>query len=79
MADSPPIYVGYMSMPVGVRRAVRAALLTLVIVMVGSAALIASGQRDPGPAVWDTSTVRSWTSTSAGAACAVSLGSGSGS
>lgn len=63
MADRPPIYVGYMSMPLGVRRAVRAALLTLVIVMVGSAALIASGQRDPGPAVWDTSSVRSWTGT----------------
>ncbi len=63
MADPPPIYVGYMQMPRSVRRAVRSVMLTLVIVMVGSAALIASGQRDPGPAVWDTTSVQSWTGT----------------
>jgi hypothetical protein len=46
-------YVGYMPMPARHRRFVRGLLGVLLLLTLATAALIASQQRDPGPAVWN--------------------------
>lgn len=47
-------YVGYLATPPRLARWVRIAAGALLFMMAGSAALIASAQRDPGSARWDT-------------------------
>lgn len=56
-------YVGYLAMPSGYKRAVRAIVGCMIGVVIGSAAAIAFAQRDPGAAVWDTSNIERFTGT----------------
>lgn len=48
-------YVGYLSMPTGYKRFIRVIVGCFAGVVIGSAAAIAFAQRNPGAAVWDTS------------------------
>ena len=55
-----PFYVGYMPLP-GAHRLFLLVCVPLVLVtLVGAAAAIAISQRDPGQAIWDLTTQRSW-------------------
>lgn len=52
MPDEPPIYVGYLPIPSRHRRLLAMLLPTLLLLAVGAGAVIATAQRNPGPAVW---------------------------
>jgi len=57
----PGFYVGYLTLPPRDRSVLRVLVPALVVVFGALAALVASAQRDPGPAVWDTGQARTWT------------------
>lgn len=61
MPDGPPIYVGYLRLPARHRRFVVGAAAVLVCLFVLVAGVIASSQRDPGDAVWETGHEQAWT------------------
>lgn len=50
--ETPPIYVGYLPIPVRHQRLLRAVAPLLVVVALVLGAVTASMQRDPGPAEW---------------------------
>jgi len=61
MPDKPDeFYVGYLPMPAGDRRFIKAAIFTLVLSMLGIAAILVLTMRDPGDARWETGKVQSW-------------------
>ncbi len=64
MTDSPrqsdELYVGYLPVPAGHRRFLSALLPAMLAAIGLAAAAAALSQRDPGPAVWDTSIARTW-------------------
>lgn len=60
MPSRPPIYVGYLQMPARHRRFVVAAGAAFVVLLAAAGGVVAVSQRDPGDAVWDTGTERTW-------------------
>ena len=59
----PPMYVGYLPTPKRHRRLVAVLVPALVLGSAAIAGAIATAQRNPGPAVWDTAQERTWTGT----------------
>ncbi len=58
MATEDPFYVGYLPLPISLKRFVMLFAGIWILGMVGFAALLASKQQDPGSGVSDTSTTR---------------------
>ncbi|MFM9994824.1 MAG: hypothetical protein ACKVU4_03370 [Phycisphaerales bacterium] len=54
-------YVGYLGVPRGQRRFLRLVVPAILWAVLGAAALVALTQPDPGPAVWDDATPRTFT------------------
>lgn len=55
------LYVGYLGVPRGQRRFLRLIVPAILWAVLGAAALVALTQPDPGPAVWETATPRTFT------------------
>ncbi len=55
------LYVGYLPLPAKHRRTVRLAVATIALALLLASAGIAALQRDPGPAVWDTTREQTFT------------------
>lgn len=60
---SDEFYVGYLRVPVGLRRFVRVVVPLVLWAMCGVAIVLARSQRDPGAAVWESGVARSFTGT----------------
>ncbi len=62
-ANTNDFYVGYLPLPTAHRRSLSFVIPAILLVLVGAGAIIAAAQRDPGPAVWDTTAPHQWTGT----------------
>ena len=60
---TPPMYVGYLETPARHRAFLKTLVPVLMLALIATPALIAASHRDPGAAVWDVASERSWTGT----------------
>ncbi len=61
--EQDPMYVGYLPLPTRHRVFLALLIPALMLALIGTATLIAAGQRDPGPAMWNASEERAWSGT----------------